>query len=265
MYELNATHFPPDIVDWFKNYPEASKVNRQTFESFLKGPYSQDNQEKSFAWILGKSDLPWMPLDIEFPYEKMLEEARAVRGRFVSHRSGVEGGGYKDGNRGWEALALHGITAEKTQSYGIYGYNSEREVPYQWTDVSKLCPVTTQFFKKSYPCKTYYRVRYTIMKPGGFIFPHVDRAEKALWEVNLALHNPEGFYFKLEDSGYIPFKNGRAFILDVSKKHAVINMSNEERIHMIVHGFPLREPQYQSMIEKSFQKTLKNPESFWKM
>ena len=62
----------------------------------------------------------------------------------------------------------------------------------------------------------------------------------------------------------MPFADGRAFILDVSRKHAVINMSGEERIHMIVHGNPIRNEGFQDLITRSYAKVMRNPDTFWK-
>ena len=36
-----------------------------------------------FKWILKESKLPWLKLDIKFPYEKMLDEAKSCKNFFV--------------------------------------------------------------------------------------------------------------------------------------------------------------------------------------
>ena len=77
------------------------------------------------------------------------------------------------------------------------------------------------------------------------------------------LGNPDEFYFKMSDKGCVPFQNGRAYILDVSNEHSVVNLSNQERVHMIVHGHPIRESGFQELIERSYGEMLKNPESFY--
>jgi hypothetical protein len=41
---------------------------------------------------------------------------------------------------------------------------------------------------------------------------------------------------EFEKYGEVPFKPGRGFILDLGIKHCVINQSNEDRYHIIVHG-----------------------------
>lgn len=266
-FPLTKEYFPESIVTWFSDYATPDEVRKACIREFIEQQGAKSSEESlvgNFAAILNKSGLPWLPLDIQFPHEKMAQEAKAVRDLFVSHRSGTKDGGYINGNKGWAALALHGISATNTQSYNMYGYKSEKEVPYQWTEIAERCPVTTSFFKNIYPCDTYYRVRYTIIEPGGFIYPHTDRKESALWEVNLALQNPQGFYFKLAHGGYIPFENGKAFILDVSHEHAVVNLSDEERIHMIVHGYPLRNVRFQNLISSSYEKMMQRPELFWK-
>jgi hypothetical protein len=36
----------------------------------------------------------------------------------------------------------------------------------------------------------------------------------------------------------VPFKVGRGFMLDIGREHIVVNDSNEERYHIIIHGRP---------------------------
>jgi hypothetical protein len=40
----------------------------------------------------------------------------------------------------------------------------------------------------------------------------------------------------IEGHGVVPFKQGSGFLLDIGKKHAVINDSDEYRYHIIIHG-----------------------------
>lgn len=259
MHQLLETNFPRDIVDWFADRADAEAVTR----AHLGNAHGAHRADATFPWILGQSGLPWLPLRLDFPYEAMAEEALRLRDRFVSHRSGKEGGGYVDGNRGWAAIALHGVSAEHTMSFNMYGYKGEEEVPYRWTEIADACPVTVDFLRRTYPCGQYYRVRYTIIEPGGFIYPHTDRKNSALWEVNLALRNPEGFHFKMEGAGYIPFAPGRGFVLDVSRQHALVNLADEDRVHMIIHGNPMREPRFQRLITESYAALAADPSTLW--
>jgi len=41
---------------------------------------------KTYDWIIKESGLPWLKLDITFPYEEMLQEAISLKDMFVAHR-----------------------------------------------------------------------------------------------------------------------------------------------------------------------------------
>lgn len=75
-----------------------------------------------------------------------------------------------------------------------------------------------------------------LLEPGGYILPHADVDWKQLGPVNLALNNPDGCEFIMEDHGIIPFTNGTANMLAIGNVHAVYNNSHEDRFHIIVHG-----------------------------
>lgn len=194
--------------------------------------------------------LPWLKLDISFPYEEMYKEAVSLKNSFVSHRD-KDGGGYR--HKGWRSLCLHGISAEKTNHYVQYGYSSNEETPYKWTDIKNLCPVTYSFFKNDFPFKEYYRVRFMLLEPGGYITPHQDQDHHNLSPVNIALNNPKGCKMKMKGhKGYVPFNPGDAFLLDVGNTHAVFNDSDEDRYHMIVHGVKGKE--FKKIVERSYEK-----------
>ena len=42
-----------------------------------------------YQHIVKESELPWLPLDIDVPYQEMLEEANNIKHLFVSHRGKV--------------------------------------------------------------------------------------------------------------------------------------------------------------------------------
>ena len=102
----------------------------------------------------------------------MYEEAKSIKDMFVKHRDSDGNGGYR--HKGWRSLCIHGIDAYKTNHYEQYGYSSNQETPYVWTEVAEKCPVTTKFFKESFPYKNYYRLRFMLLEPEGFITPHKD-------------------------------------------------------------------------------------------
>ena len=216
-----------------------------------------------YQQIVKESGLPWLPLDIEIPYREILEEANNIKHLFVYHtdqRTAVGAprskanwryntvGGTR--SKGWKGVCIHGISAEKTNHFTQYGYKSEDETPYNWTEITKFCPITTKFFKEQYPCSDYFRVRFMLLEPGGYISPHVDSEKIALSPVNIALNHPKNCLFKMEKHGIVSMTPGRVMLLDVSNKHAYINKSKEDRIHIIVHGKPSKE--FKKIVEDSY-------------
>jgi len=248
--------FPNSVQIFFSDYASHEKTATEVVRKYRHDHRSKMEMERSFAWVQGKSGLPWLELAIQFPFEEMLVEVKRLRHRFVSHRSGGKKG-YSDGNRGWKALTLHGLGPEKTGDYLQYGYQSDAEAPYVWTEIADQCPITTKFFKEIYPRDRYFRVRFSMIEAGGFIYPHVDRDYSYLDEVNMALNHPEGCFLKMKGQGYVPFRPGKTFILDVSNTHAVVNLSNEDRYHMIVHAETIHNERWRELIVRSYRNLLK--------
>ncbi len=252
MNRLSKTAYPEELVRFFSDLSKGEENRQRFLEGWKKDQGDlEELKDQTFAWVIGKSQLPWLEMKISPPYEAMLEEALNVQETLISHRSGDNPDPYLN-NRGWKAVNLHGISSKHTQAFGVYGYEKEEDVPYRWTEIADACPETTRFFQKVYPCDMYYRVRFVVLEPGGYILPHVDRANSFLWEMNIALNHPSDCYFRMEPGLYVPFRPQSAFLLDVSHKHAVVNLSNERRFHMIVHGNPLHKEAWQELILKSF-------------
>ena len=205
-----------------------------------------------FKWILKESKLPWLKLDIEFPYEKMLQEAKSCKNQFVKHRAEDQIHGYR--HSGWSSLCLHGISSTHTNHFTSYGFESNDKTPYKWTKLSNLCYETTKWLKEVYPCDLYFRVRFMLLEPGGFIAPHNDMNEHRLSPVNIALNHPKGCVMKMAYHGTVPFKEGEAYILDVGNTHAYYNKSDEDRYHIIIHGNYKSNNKWKELIEKSYEK-----------
>jgi len=207
---------------------------------------------KTFDWVVNESKLPWLELDIEFPYAEMHEEAKAVKHLFVKHRDQDGSGGYR--HQGWRSLCIHGIDSDKTNHYGQYGYTSNEETPYRWTEIAEKCPITSKFFKETFPYREYFRLRFMLLEPGGFITPHVDTDVNKLSPINIALNHPKGCLMKMSGhKGYVPFSAGKAILLDVGNEHAYINKSEEDRYHIIVHGIKTKE--YEKLVVRSYEKS----------
>ena len=77
-----------------------------------------------------------------------------------------------------------------------------------------------------------------LLMPGGYIKQHADYEVRKLAAYNVAINNPGGVEFTLEDAGMIPWKPDDARAIDIGRKHAVRHLGTEPRIHMIIHGAP---------------------------
>lgn len=192
-----------------------------------------------------KTHLPWMPLDLkklgrDFPAEAILQEAKAIEHLAVAHKS--DG----DSSKGWKSLCLHGLGTQATLSCDEYGYKYDHETPYTWTPAAESCPITTLYFKNVFPHTRYNRLRFMYLEPGGYIAPHEDVIDPNphFTAINIAVNQPKDCTFLMGspnlDSvtrwGRVPFyQGGDCFWLDLRNHHSVVNLSNETRIHIIVH------------------------------
>jgi len=180
----------------------------------------------------------------------MLEESIKIKHLFVGHRDEDIKGSYS--HKGWKSLCLHGISETQTNHFTQYGYSSNEETPYKWTSIADKCPITTNWLKNTFPMEDYFRVRFMLLEPGGFIFPHKDSSNNILAPINIALNHPEGCIFKMEKHGIVPMKPGTVMLLDVGNTHAYINKSNIDRIHIIIHGKAT--DSYKDLVTRSYEK-----------
>jgi hypothetical protein len=185
------------------------------------------NQHRPNAeWIKTKSGLPYLPLDIKVPVLDIQNEWEKVKHIAVRHRDSDAFLQYK--NEEWFSLTLYGIDST---------YTEHSEKKHEWTEIANQCPKTSDFFKTVFKEKNFEgRIRFMLLGPRGYILPHKDRTSSGLSEVNIAINNPEGCKFVIENKGIVPFKKGSVVMLDLSNKHWVVNDSDEPRLHMIYHG-----------------------------
>ena len=178
-----------------------------------------------------RQSLGYLPLKLPFeiPHKAMLSEAENLRDFFVYHRAGGH-------HQGWRSLCLHGISSVHTENHDRYGFADRDYAGYGYTDISRFCPVSKEFFRDVFGYDSYDRVRFMLLEPGGYILPHEDVDYKQLGPVNIALSNPEGCVFAMEDWGIVPFVGGTANMIAVGHRHAVYNNSQQDRYHIIVHG-----------------------------
>jgi len=211
--------------------------------------YQFENKENATAdWILNNSHIPYLPLYLEsVPYANMLSEAQALDNLYVAHRS--------NDSSGWASLCIHGITSQHTDHYAVYSEYTNLtndRVPYTWTEIQDLCPITVNFFKNIFPFTVYHRIRFMRLDPGGYILPHSDSPDRSLRAVNISLNNPQDCDFVFENIGTIPFSNtGSIFLVANGYTHSVWNRSNQTRYHIIVHGYTTNH-QYYDLVSDSY-------------
>jgi hypothetical protein len=206
-------------------------------------------------WLLNKSNFGWLELDIQFDLDEWKKESAAAQ--FVDHR-GSE-------HPGWNSSCIHGIDVDKTGAWTNYGYEREEDVPYQWTSISKHTPSIKRFWEQ-FPYERYRRIRFMELEPGGKISPHSDAPGRLPGEkdldmlefgvpINVAIIHPDDCHMTLEGHGTVPFREGKAFIINIRNVHSFVNNSSSNRIHLIAHGIPgNRKEEFVELIARSYRK-----------
>lgn len=134
-----------------------------------------------------------------------------------------------------------------------YGYKNEAAAPHCWTDIAARCPLTTEWVR-GLPLSRLFRVRFMLLEAGAHIPEHHDQETRSLGPINVALSNPVGCAVELVGIGIVPFKAGRAFLIDVSRSHRAVNASARRRYHLIVHGlWDTGSEEAQGLLTKSFR------------
>jgi hypothetical protein len=164
------------------------------------------------------------------------EEFNNIKYLAVDHRSSY--------GSGWQSLTLHGEKPHWTEAidqYPGYKHIKDWEHEYHWTEIAERCPLTVEYIK-SLPFSKLHRVRFMLLRPGGLIDYHRDNSNMTLSPLNISFNMPEGCEFNIYDQESsepiktIPFTDNSAFLVNIGHYHRVINRSNEDRLHMIVHG-----------------------------
>ena len=158
-------------------------------------------------WLLNKSNFGWLELDITFDVNLWKNEAACSAPYLVPHR--------ESDSHGWNSACIHGIDVGCTGAWTRYGYSTESEVPYKWTELSKLTPNIKQFWEE-FPYEHYRRIRFMELVPQGYINPHSDAPGRLPGEidldmlefgvpVNVAISHPEHCSMTLDGYGEVPF------------------------------------------------------------
>lgn len=222
-------------------------------------PRQPDNVESDYEiadWLLNRSHIGWLQLDLDIDYSSWALEAQHAR--YVDHRG--------SDHSGWNSACIHGIDVDKTGAWTNYGnWEKEEDVPYKWTRLSEHTPKIKKFWE-DFPYEKYRRIRFMELESDGIISPHSDAPGKLPGElgidmldfgvpINVAITHPPGCFMTLEGYGVVPFVAGRAFIINIRNYHSVINMSSKSRTHLIAHGIPgNRKEDFVELIARSYRK-----------
>lgn len=190
----------------------------------------------NYKEIIFKSKLPVLKLDFEYPFMKMYEELSALKKKSVS----------QIGNDEWKGCTLRGLAADKPRPYYEYGYSSEKDVPYKWTEFSDLCPSTVNFIKSFFSDNELYRIKLNILRPNGKIHLHSDStisglgvsdksSDKETTYIALGIFWPKDVIFNLGNIR-IPFESGDAYLIDFSQPHEVYNPTEYDRYYLVITG-----------------------------
>lgn len=204
-----------------------------------------DNDKVDF--INFKCTAPYLNILFDAPYFDMLQEARNLKEYFVVHRD--------DYSHGWRSLTIHGVDSHITNIPEAHGLDSS-VVTYQWTAISKHCPITVNYFRNIFPYSSYQRLRFMLLEPGGYILPHSDNSNNSLCAaINISLNNPIGCQM-VTSKGVVPFQDtGSIFMFNNHHQHCVYNNSNIDRFHIIVHG-EWQDPEWSELVLKSYNEAL---------
>lgn len=216
------------------------------------------NIEKA-RWILNDANFGWIELDFGIDVAGWQLEACQAEPYFVAHR--------EEQNTGWNSCCMHGIDADKTGAWTNYGYTDEHQVPYAWTELSHKVPTIKRFWKEIFPTDNYRRIRFMELEPNSAITPHSDMPGRLPGElgmdmldfgvpINIAVIHPENCYMVLEGYGVVPFKEGKAFIVNIRNYHSVINFSKQPRVHVIGHsyGYGSKLYEFTELVVRSYEK-----------
>lgn len=235
IWKTGTASYPLAIQHFFKTHSPRKGPVRPTPEAFRHidvrdlSRVPLDEMARFAEWIDRECHVPSLRMDLEIPHHEMWQEAQACLPHFVKHREEL--------NPGWESICLHGLSAQQTEDVYRYGIQDRAQAKFKWTEIADQCPVTVNWLREHWPMEIYHRVRFMLLRPGGFIQPHNDMdGKRGLSATNVALNHPKGCEMVLENYGTIPWHEGDVRRLDIGVNHSVYNGADENRYHMIIHG-----------------------------
>ena len=155
---------------------------------------------------------------------------------------------YTKGND-WTAISLYGYGSKITDILkpGVLKSSVNIDEQLQWTSLHEATPLNPVFkILENLPCK-YERVRFMKLEAGKIIGRHSDKIDKDLgfddgqiMRIHVPIRTNDDVVFSLFESPRAKvaheynLKTGHYYYMDVTKPHAVRNMSEVDRIHLVV-------------------------------
>jgi hypothetical protein len=175
----------------------------------------------------------YMKLDLSIPHEQMYIEAKNLRDLYIPY--------YPTSFNKWYCLPIKGIDADNPFHWqggpnkGKYKSANDFASHVKWTKISEMCPITTEWLKTVYPSNSLGRVRFMLLEAGGSLGYHTDNDVNLFGNINIALNNPIGCKWLWLDGESLEFNPGDIYTINTSYKHSVVNESEEDRYHIIIH------------------------------
>ena len=155
---------------------------------------------------------------------------------------------YTKGND-WTAISLYGYGPKITDILkpGVLKSSVNIDEQLQWTNLHEATPLNPVFkILENLPCE-FERVRFMKLEAGKVIGKHSDKIDKDLGfddgqiiRVHVPIRTNDDVVFSLFESSRAKvaheyrLKTGHYYYTDVTKPHAVRNMSDVDRIHLVV-------------------------------
>lgn len=218
-----------EVIDFFdKNIGIKHNKDIQQIPSEFLTDNSETTIKNFFRWVRHDSKCMSLLLDKVSISETIKEEIKKVIPLAISHRE----------SSGWRSITLYGYSSIMTNSYEQYiseGMITDKNTT-DWTDVCQFLPNTVEWIKSITPLKEFARIRIMILDPGCSSYPHrdYDKGQLTCGPINIAVINPKGSEFVLEDGGLVPWAEGDIRSMDLGSYHCIRNIGTEHRAHIII-------------------------------
>jgi len=184
--------------------------------------------KKSFYWLRHESRCKSLLLGNSSNLIDIKPEIKKVVPLAIPHRE----------HPGWRSLTIYGYSSIMTNSYEHY--KEEKIITDKdetdWTDICNLLPHTVSWLKNMSPLEQFSRIRIMVLDPGFSSTPHRDYydGQALCGPINIAVINPKGSEFVLEDGGLVPWQEGEIRSMDLGSYHCIRNSGTEPRVHIII-------------------------------